>query len=366
MTANERYFAMALLIGTGGLIWLLSDILSPFLIGIAIAYLGDPLVDRMETWGLGRTVAVSLVFVVLTAVVVGVVLVVLPLMVGEVAALIRQIPALLAWLQQTGSPLLMETFGVDPFAFDLAELRNNLAENWRQAGDFAGIVLREISQSSLALIAFVANFVLIPVVAFYLMRDWDDLMDRLRGLLPRDKEPYFVGLATECDDVLSAFLRGQLLIMLLLGVVYAIGLLIVGLDLALLIGMLAGLASIVPYLGFIVGFGAAAIAALFQFGDPLVLVWVLVVFGIGQALEGMILTPLLVGDRIGLHPVAVIFAIMAGGQLFGLVGVLLALPAAAVIMVFVRHLHDRYLESEYYEPENEAGLILPGDESEQC
>ena len=294
----------------------------------------------------------------------GVVLVVLPLLIAEVAALIRQIPALLAWLQEKGSPLLMDTFGVDPFAVDLSELTANLAENWRQASGYAGVVLREVSQSSLALLAMLANLVLIPVVAFYLMRDWDDLMDKLRALLPRDQEAYFVGLATECDDVLSAFLRGQLLIMLLLGVVYAIGLMIVGLDLALLIGMLAGLASIVPYLGFIVGFGAAAIAALFQFGDPLVLVWVLVVFGIGQALEGMVLTPLLVGDRIGLHPVAVIFAIMAGGQLFGLVGVLLALPAAAVIMVFVRHLHDRYIESEYYEAENEAGLILPGDEPE--
>lgn len=364
MTVNERYAAIAFVIAAGVLLYLLSNILSPFLIGIAIAYLGDPLVDRMEEWGMSRTVAVTLVFVVLTAVFVGVVLIVLPLLVGEVAALIRQLPALLGWLQQTGSPWLSETFGVDPFDFDLGELGKNLADNWRQAGNVAGVILREVSQSGLALMAVLANIVLIPVVAFYLMRDWDDVMARLRALLPRDKEPYFVRLATECDDVLSAFLRGQLLIMLLLGIVYAAGLMLVGLDLALLIGLLAGLASIVPYLGFIVGFGAAAIAALFQFGDVFALIWVLAVFGVGQALEGMVLTPLLVGDRIGLHPVAVIFAIMAGGQLFGLVGVLLALPVAAVIMVFVRHLHERYLDSEYYEVENEAGLILPGDEQD--
>ena len=364
MTVNERYAAIGLVVAAGILLYLLNEILSPFLIGIAIAYLGDPLVDRLEEWKLSRAVAVTLVFLVLTTVFVGVVLIVLPLLVGEVAALIRQLPALLAWLQQTGSPLLSETFGVDPFDFDLGELKKNLAENWRQAGNVAGVVLREVSQSGLALMAALANLVLIPVVAFYLMRDWDDVMARLRALLPRDKEPYFVRMVTECDDVLSAFLRGQLLIMLLLGIVYAVGLMIVGLDLALLIGLLAGLASIVPYLGFVVGFGAAAIAALFQFGDVFALVWVLGVFGVGQALEGMVLTPLLVGDRIGLHPVAVIFAIMAGGQLFGLVGVLLALPVAAVIMVFVRHLHERYLDSEYYETESEAGLVLPGDEQE--
>ncbi len=364
MTGNERYAAIGLLVGAGLLLYLLSDILSPFLIGIAIAYLGDPLVDRMEELGLSRTVAVTLVFVVLTTVMVGVVLIVLPLLVGEVSALIQQLPALLAWLQQTGSPLLTETFGVDPFDFDPNELRKNLADNWHQAGNVAGVVLREVSHSGLALMALLANAVLIPVVAFYLMRDWDEVMARLRALLPRGKERYFVGLVAECDDVLSAFLRGQLFIMLLLGVVYAVGLLIVGLDLALLIGLLAGLASMVPYLGFIVGFGAAAIAALFQFGDVFVLVWVLVVFGVGQALEGMVLTPLLVGDRIGLHPVAVIFAIMAGSHLFGLVGVLLALPVGAVIMVFVRHLHGRYLDSRYYESRTERSGILPDDEAE--
>ena len=181
------------------------------------------------------------------------------------------------------------------------------------------------------------------------MRDWDSLMARLVALVPRDMEREVRRLAGECDEVLSAFLRGQMLIMVILGLVYAIGLFFVGLDLAFLIGMIAGLASIVPYLGFIVGFGAAAVAALFQFGDPLMLVWVLAVFGVGQALEGMVLTPLLVGDRIGLHPVAVIFAILAGGQLFGFVGILLALPVAAVVMVFVRHLHGRYLASEYYD-----------------
>jgi predicted PurR-regulated permease PerM len=148
--------------------------------------------------------------------------------------------------------------------------------------------------------------------------------------------------------VLGAFLRGQFIVMLSLGAIYAVGLWFVGLDLALLIGLLAGLASIVPYLGTIVGIGAAAIAALFQFGDVWYLVAVAAVFGVGQLLEGMVLTPLLVGDRIGMHPVAVIFAVLAGGQLFGFVGVLLGLPVAAVVMVLLRHVHDLYKESRLY------------------
>ena len=155
-------------------------------------------------------------------------------------------------------------------------------------------------------------------------------------------------VSLECHEILGAFIRGQLMVMLALGVIYSIGLSVVGLDLALLLGLLAGLASIVPYLGFIVGIFAASLAAYFQFQELLPLVWVAVVFGVGQMLESMILTPLLVGDRIGLHPVAVIFAVMAGGQLAGFVGILLALPVAAVIMVWMRHIHSHYKHSELY------------------
>ena len=198
------------------------------------------------------------------------------------------------------------------------------------------------------------NFALIPVVAFYLLRDWDLLVERIHNMIPRQFEVTAVNLIKECDEVLSAFMRGQLLIMFLLGCIYALGLSIIGLDLALLIGMLAGLASLVPYLGFIVGILAASIAAVLQFQEPLPLLYVLLVFGFGQLLEGSVMTPMLVGDRIGLHPVAVIFAILAGGQLFGFVGVLLALPIAAVIMVFVRHIYDRYKDSHYYEVRDES------------
>ena len=206
-----------------------------------------------------------------------------------------------------------------------------------------------MTASGFALVSWIVNAALIPVVAFYLLRDWDRLVAAIRALIPSEYEGAVVKVVSDCDEVLSAFIRGQLLIMLLLGCIYAFGLTIVGIDLAILIGMLAGLASIVPYLGVITGILAATAAALFQFHDVHHVVYVAIVFGIGQILEAAVLTPLLVGDRIGLHPVAVIFAVLAGGQLFGFTGVLLALPAAAVIMVFVRHALGHYKQSGYFE-----------------
>ena len=200
----------------------------------------------------------------------------------------------------------------------------------------------------MVLVGWVANLVLIPVVAFYLLRDWDRLMACLRELLPRRIEPTVTALARESDEVLGAFFRGQLLVMLGLGTIYTLGLWIVGLDLALLVGLIAGLVSFVPYLGFIIGILLAGVLALIQFHDMAHLLGVVGVFAVGQAMEGMLLTPLLVGERIGLHPVAVIFAVLAGGQLFGFFGVLLALPVAAVIAVFLRHMRHHYVRSELY------------------
>ena len=330
------------------LVWLLQPILTPFLVGIALAYLGDPLVDRLEAWRVNRIVGVLLVFAVFLALITSALLVLVPMLLREISALIGNIPAFVEWLQKTTSPMLMHYFGIDPFDISVDTLKQRLAQNWQQAGGVVSNLITRVTASGFAMAAWIANLALIPVVAFYLLRDWDKLIGAIHELIPRDIEPATRRLASECDEVLSAFLRGQLLVMLLLGIIYATGLSIVGLDLAILIGMLAGLASIVPYLGFAVGIVAASAAAIFQFQDSLHLVYVAIVFGIGQAMEGMVLTPLLVGDRIGLHPVAVIFAVLAGGQLFGFTGILLALPVAAVIMVFVRHAHERYKQSRWY------------------
>jgi len=348
MNTLQKTFMLLFLAMTLVLIYLLKPILMPFLVGFLLAYLGDPLVDRLEAVGLNRTLGVFVVFLVFTILLVGGGLVLVPVVIREISSLVQQVPEFIIWLQQNVSPWLIANVGVDPFDLQLDELKKSLAANWQKAGGFAGTLVKEVTRSGLVMVTWMMNFLLIPVVSFYLLRDWDHLMGRLRELLPREFELAIVGIARECDEVLSAFLRGQLLIMLLLGCIYAVGLLTIGLELAVMIGMLAGLASIVPYLGFIVGITAATIAAMFQFQEPIYLLYVAIIFGIGQALEGMVLTPLLVGDRIGLHPVAVIFSVLAGAQLFGFVGVLMALPVAAVLMVFLRHLHASYKSSEYY------------------
>jgi predicted PurR-regulated permease PerM len=185
-------------------------------------------------------------------------------------------------------------------------------------------------------------------VAFYLMRDWDRLVAKALSVFPVVWQGKIAHIVSEADEVVGAFLRGQFVVMCTLGVVYSFGLWLVGLQLAFLLGFMAGLASIVPYLGFTIGVLASCIAAYAQFGDWSMLLWVLLVFGIGQAIESMVLTPVLVGDRIGLHPVAVIFALMAGGQLAGFVGVVVALPVAAVIAVFLRHALHHYRSSDIY------------------
>ncbi len=348
MSTLQKTFGLLLIALSLVLIYFLQPILAPFLAGIILGYLGDPIVDRLENIGLPRTAGVLVVFFAFFVIVSAAVLILLPLLVGELVELIRRLPGAIAWLQQTASPLLINYFGVDPFDVKLDTVAAQVIENWQKAGGVVGTVLSGVTQSGFAFLGGVGVVALTPVVAFYIMRDWDDILVSIRQMVPRDIEPTFVSLCQQCDEVLGAFLRGQLLIMFLLGCIYAVGLYFVGLELAILIGMLAGLASIVPYLGFFVGIVAAAVAAMFQFQDPLYLGYVAIVFIIGQALEGWVLTPWLVGDKIGLHPVAVIFAVLAGGQLFGFVGILLALPMAAVVMVFVRYLLDSYIQSNYY------------------
>ncbi len=234
-------------------------------------------------------------------------------------------------------------------------VKQKLAENWQSVGKLVASSGAYLTGSGINFLVALGNLVLVPVVAFYLLRDWDRLMPKALNLLPVSWQAGVAELFDECDEVIGAFLRGQFLVMLALGCMYSAGLWIVGLDLAILIGAVAGLASIVPYLGVFVGVLCAAVAAMVQFQEWSVLFWVGLVFAIGQMIEGYVLTPNLVGDRIGLHPVAVIFAILAGGQLAGFVGILVALPVAAVILVFLRHVRDYYMDSDVY------GKVKAGD-----
>ncbi len=349
MSQSERWMLFAGIVAAAVLVYLLKPILMPFLVGGLLAYLGDPVVDRLEARRLPRTGAVLVVFAVLVLVLLGLVLLVVPMIGSQIEMLRNTLPAMLQWGQQTAIPWIEREFELDVSRYlRLDRVGSALAAHWRETGDIATLVLQRVSSSGLALVGWAANLALIPVVTFYLLRDWDKLVARVNDLLPRRIEPVASRLTKECDEVLGAFLRGQFLVMLGLGAIYSVGLWLLGLNLGLLIGMVAGIASIVPYLGTVVGVGAALIAGLFQFGDLWPLLGVAAVFAVGQMLEGMVLTPLLVGDRIGMHPVAVIFAVLAGGQLFGFVGVLLGLPVAAVVMVLLRHAHDRYKDSQMY------------------
>ena len=345
---SQKWLLLAVVFGSGFLVYLLTPVLTPFLAAALLAYLGDPLVDRMEAKGMPRTAAVTVIFVLLFSVLTGMVLLLVPALQQQLVSLAKALPRYIDWIQVNLAPWLEQTFGIDAAMLDWSTIKQAAQQNWSKVGGAAGGIVSWLSSSGMALVAMLANLVLIPVVTFYLLRDWDHLVARVRELLPRKWEATAVQLASDSDTVLGAFLRGQLLVMLALGTVYSLGLWWVGLELALIIGVVAGVVSFVPYLGFILGIAMAGVAAFMQFHEVYYLLLVALVFGVGQALEGMLLTPLLVGDKIGLHPVAVIFAVMAGGQLFGFVGVMLALPAAAVIMVLLRYAHQQYQQSGLY------------------
>jgi predicted PurR-regulated permease PerM len=283
-----------------------------------------------------------------------------PLLIEQLQLLMERLYDGLRWLQSTALPRLRDYLDLPEQTEPMEAARSAISQHWQSAGGIIFYLWDKVSGSSLALIAWLANITLVPVVTFYLLRDWDVLMAAIRNLLPRSIEMRTVLIAQECDEILGAFARGQLLVMLALAAVYTVGLWVVGLDLALVLGLAAGLASIVPYLGVIVGIAAAGTAAFFQFDGFWPLAGVAVVFGVGQLLESLLLTPMLVGEKIGLHPVVVIFAILAGGQLFGFVGILLALPFAAVIKVMINHLHDEYKLSGFY------GAELPSAKESEC
>ena len=329
------------------LIYLLAPILMPFISAAILAYIADPLTDKLEI-KMPRTLAVSVVFFVLSLVALLLILILLPMLEKQIVLLADKLPLYIDRAQKFVVPWLKDRLGLDVSLLDINTLKHSLSAYWKTAGGIAASVVTSLSRSGLVLAGWVANFLLMLVVTFYLLRDWDILVAKIHNLIPRKNEEMVVVFARESNEVLGAFFRGQMLVMLALAIVYTVGLKIAGLDMALLIGGLAGLVSFVPYLGFIVGIVVAGIAALMQYQDVLHLLYVVIVFMIGQMLEGMLLTPMLVGDRIGLHPVAVIFAVLAGGQLFGFVGVLLALPVAAVIAVALRHMHVRYTQSNLY------------------
>ncbi|ORU90495.1 MAG: AI-2E family transporter [Cycloclasticus sp. symbiont of Poecilosclerida sp. M] len=342
---NNRFLITAVVLL--GLIYLLFPILMPFLSAALLAYLGNPLMQRLERMSCPRPLAVTLVFTLIFTALTATGLVIFPMLEQQLSALVAKVPSMITWLKEVALPWAQARFGAAT-TVGAEKLQQAVQNNIGSASSLAVGVIKTITSSGMAFLTGIANVVLVPVVTFYLLRDWESIVDKMHSALPRRYEKWASGLAEEVDSVLGAFFKGQILVMASLAIIYSVGLSWVGLEFGILIGFIAGIVSFVPYLGLIVGLILACTAAVFQVYDASLIAPVLLVFAVGQVLESVVLTPLLVGDKIGLHPVSVIFAVMAGGQLFGFTGILLALPVAAVLVVFLRRANDQYKQSTLY------------------
>ena len=330
------------------LLYLLSPILTPFVAAGIFAYICNPLVQRLCAWKIPRTLAVVLVMFGLLLLLVALLLIMLPLLEMELGRLVTRLPSWIEAARLRLLPLLQKW--LDPeLQWDSQAVKDMLISHWKNAGGIAAKLLPWLGSSGGIILAALVNIVLIPVAMFYLLRDWSDLVRRVDDFLPRHLHAKTNEILGEVDRILAEFLRGQIAVMLLMSAYYAIVLWLVGLEFALAIGIVAGMLVFIPYLGSGTGLVLGTIAALMQVPSSMnIVMMVWIVFGAGQLIEGFLVTPWLVGDRIGLHPVVVIFALLAFGQLFGFFGLLLALPASAATLVGLRHLNARYRSSGLY------------------
>ncbi len=335
------------LLGFGLLLWVLSPILAPFLAAAILAYIFDPMADALQRRGLSRTFATVVAVLALMLMVALLLVIILPLFYREVAQLTEQMPGFLDKLKTSALPWIKEKFDVE-INLDAASFRQFVTENLQDAGGIAKKIFSSVSVGGLAVVAFLINIVLIPVVFFYVLRDWDSLISRVDAMIPRRFHGTVTTVAREIDAVLSEFLRGQISVVLIMAVFYSLCLWLVGLHFWLPVGLITGLLVFVPYLGSGTGLVLGTIAAVMQFPSITGVAMVWGVFAVGQLIEGFLVTPWLVGDRIGLHPVAVIFALLAFGQIFGFFGLLLALPASAALLVGLRRIEANYRGSDLY------------------
>ncbi|MDK2123126.1 AI-2E family transporter [Parachitinimonas caeni] len=328
-------------------VYLLAPILAPFVAAAIIAYMLHPLVDRLSRYRLPRSLSAGLVMTGLFVAGLSMLLVIVPLFVQQIRALAGYLPKVISWGKDTLAPGLVQRFGID-IRLEPEQVKAWLASHSDAAGAALNKILPSLADGGAALFGVLANMLLLPVVLFYFLRDWPAVIRMVDELIPRSWHGKVHQVGGEIDSLLGQFLRGQFSVMLIMAAFYSIGLAFTGLHSALAIGLVAGFLVFVPYLGVIVGAGLATLTAALQFGTVIGLLPVWGVFLIGQLLEGFYITPTLVGERIGLHPVAVIFALLAFGQLFGFVGVLLALPLAASLLVALRHMKAHYVESPLY------------------
>lgn len=362
MLSSRLIAGLLALIVTGLLLYVLRGVLLPFVAGMLVAYFLDPVADRLEKWGCSRTIAVSIITAVFFLSVALVFVLLIPPLQMQIVGLVTRAPSYLDAVRERAQPILEGFLATLP-PEDLDRIRNVLGSYAGEAIQWVGALLKGVWRGGMALLNLLSLVFITPLVAFYLLRDWDRIITRVDDMLPRDVAPVVRKLASEIDDTMSAFLRGQATVCLLLGVFYAAGLTLVGLDFGLAVGFGTGLISFIPYFGMAVGLVVGMGIAVAQFSEWLPIVLVAAVFAAGQVLEGNFVTPKLVGDKVGLHPVWVIFALLAGGALFGFTGVLLAIPVGAAIGVIVRHAALHYRESHLYDVE--LGFVGGGGKGDE-
>lgn len=338
---------LAALTAFGGLLWLFSPVLLPFVVGLAIAYLLDPAVDRLELFGLPRWAATAAALTLFGLTAFLALLLLVPLIQAQIAHLVDVLPGYAARAREAAAPL-MEKILARLSPDDVARLRAAVGQHVGDVAGWVGKLMRGVLSSGVALFDVLSVLFITPVVAFYLLRDWDLLVAKVDSWLPRRSADTIRDQCREVDRTLAGFLRGQATVCLSLGGFYAVALTLAGLDFALVIGLMSGLLTFIPYVGSLFGLVASVGLAALQFDEAWRVAAVAGVFAFGQMIEGNVLTPKLVGDKVGLHPVWVMFSLLAGGALFGFLGVLLAVPVAAALGVLVRFALDRYLESPLY------------------
>ncbi len=343
--SRQKWFWLAVLLLGVLALYVLREVLAPFVAGAAVAYLLDPVCDRLQRLGFGRALATTIVTLAFVVLVVLLLVLLVPTLYHQLVSFIETLPAIVNSVRERVLPLIE----------DLRRAAGQTAEIQQAAGNFLGRAvnwtleaLGGVVSGGLALVNILSLLFITPVVTFYLLRDWDRIVRQVDSLLPREHAETIREQARLVNDTLSGFVRGQATVCFLLGGFYAAALTMAGLDFGLVIGLIAGILSFVPYVGTIFGFIASVGLALAQFDEWYRVAIVVLIFFFGQFVEGNFLTPKLVGDRVRLHPVWVIFALLAGGSLFGFVGVLLAVPVAAVVGVLIRFTISRYTASPLY------------------
>ena len=348
-TSEQRQSLLWIAIGIllVALFVLLGPVLAPFVAAAMIGYVLNPGVDWLTARRIPRTSAVMLIIIATFILIIALLLIVVPILRSEIPLLQQRLPSLLdkidailgPWLAQLGMKVQLDSAGVKQM------LAEKLAAGSAELGP---AFLSSLKVGGMAVMGWIATIVLVPVVLFYLLLDWHAMLARLALMVPRRWISQVTSMAVEADSLLAQYLRGQLLVMLVLATYYSVALAIAGFDVALPVGLLTGLLVFIPYIGFGIGLLLAVVAAILQFDGLQGLIAIAIIYGCGQVIEGFYLTPRLVGERIGLHPLAVIFALLAFGQLFGFVGILLALPASAILSVIVKRLREHYLQSPFY------------------